>query len=463
MSNFGNLSSARRALFAVLTCLTLQSPAWAFEASSLEPGSTSNFSSEYTRLTKKILLTGIDLERFSLNYRLQNCREPGLLKFIFFGTQEAGAACGLAFEATAVDQFNRGRNHLLDLNKRTLGHGLRAAEIGSIIAASGSSFELAANAYRYIRRHQNGFDTKSANRYVLEKLHQYDSLMTERDALVSANSQHPAYNRAIIEGKILHCLRGAFATEYNTFSVNSRSAFTVQNMFFFLNASYNVLGAIGAHVGYLSLDKPKLNGTSNVVFTVSGALAGAAPLLCSAELWAERKILNKIQKQKFGVTDDLAELAKQRALLENSQNDSGSLIPSLPGSQRLALYSEANQLFVKQLENETTTMQRLNKVALQNSFMGPAIGSLLMTQGILGTRGYYRYFPNRPRKQLNLDYKGAICGTVGTSMAVVGNAAWAIASLSYEHHLAKEKRLPEQLIKSRLDHLAEVEKSVNAL
>jgi hypothetical protein len=108
-------------------------------------------------------------------------------------------------------------------------------------------------------------------------------------------------------------------------------------------------------------------------------------------------------------------------------------------------------------------MNRLNKVALQNSILGPAIGGLLMTQGILGVRGFDLYFPRRPRKQFNLDYKGAVCGTVGTSMAVVGNAAWLLASLSYEHRLSREKRLPQQLIKERLGHLDELERTVKAI
>jgi hypothetical protein len=141
----------------------------------------------------------------------------------------------------------------------------------------------------------------------------------------------------------------------------------------------------------------------------------------------------------------------------------GTLIPSLPATQRLAMYTDSNIKFMAQLENEVSTMRQLNKVALQTSLMGPAIGGLFLSQGILGTRGYYHYFPARPKNQMDLNYKGSVCGTVGTSMAVVGNAAWLLASLSYEHHLRKEKRLPEQIIKERLSHLDEVETIVSAL
>ncbi|MBX3136108.1 hypothetical protein KF707_07715 [Candidatus Obscuribacterales bacterium] len=108
------------------------------------------------------------------------------------------------------------------------------------------------------------------------------------------------------------------------------------------------------------------------------------------------------------------------------------------------------------------TMAHLNKVALQTAELGPAIGSLLMTQGILGTRGYYKY-TFRPRKQIDQYYKGAILGTIGTSAAVVGNTAWLLASWSYENKLKKKEQLPEQLIRKRLQHLDDVEKQVQAI
>ncbi len=95
---------------------------------------------------------------------------------------------------------------------------------------------------------------------------------------------------------------------------------------------------------------------------------------------------------------DPAQLTVHCKQLENLAPDAeGRLIPSLPGTQRLALYTQSDDLFAKQLESETTTMRKLNKVALQTSLLGPVIGGQLMTQGILGTYGYYKY-PTRPRK-----------------------------------------------------------------
>lgn len=426
---------------------------------------SSETTNTYSDLTKKILLSAIDLERFSLKYRLEGCKQPFLEKLIFFGTQEAGAANGLAFEITGTKQFDRGRHTLRDFDSNSVSKGLRAAEVGSIIAASGCAVNLAASGYHYAKAHRKGLDTKSADRYVTSKLSEIDKLLSQRESLVAAESGNPAvYQRAVIEGKILRSMRSAFANEFSQFTANTRGFATVRNLFFLLNGSYNTVGAIAAGVGNHSLRKPRLNGTSNVLFTVSGALAAATPLICSAQIFAQRKHILNSHRKRLGVEDfDLAEMEKQCKLLAESTESPGTLMPSFPATQRLGLYSQSSSLFVKQLEDETSTMHKLNKVALQNSLLGPAIGGLLMTQGILGTRAYYTYFPRHLKKQFGLNFKGAVCGTVGTSMAVVGNAAWCLASLSYEHKLKKHKRLPEQLINERLKHLEEVEQVVNGL
>lgn len=425
--------------------------------------SSADYASKYAAITKQILLHAIALERTSLEYRKAGVRRPLFNKLVFFGTQEAGAAAGLGFEITANQQFNRARRRLVDLDIDTLGNGLRAAEVGSIVAASGSGYMLSANFAKYIRARIQHKDTKSTDKTVRSSLDKIDALLAERQALVDSNPDKPNHARALVEGKILYALRKCFVEEYSQFSANTRSSAAAENLFFLLNASYNIVGAVAADVGFTSLTKPRLNGPSNILFTISGAMAAVSPLICAAELKLHRKFLLNAQRRKFGSdhpdVEELPALRKQLEALSAEQEKNASS----PYTERIAIYTQSSNLFHTQLESEVKTMQRLNKVALQNSIAGPIIGSLLMTQGILGTQGYYEYFPNRLRKQFDLDYKGSVCGTVGTSLALVGNASWLVASLVYEHHLHKQKRLPEQLINARLEHLRQLETYVETL
>ncbi|MBX9686866.1 MAG: hypothetical protein K2X27_09205 [Candidatus Obscuribacterales bacterium] len=461
---------ARWCLCAILSLSLFSAPAaqiGAFAAAEDNQYSEGEFSKSYTELTKKVLLAGIAIERFSLNYRKETAREAKFRKLRFFAAQEAGAGCGLAFEIIGLKQFGLGRKRPLELDKGAVKGATVTAMTGSIIAGSGSLLELASNIEHSFKLKKLGYDSKTANKYVSSKLQEIDKLLQERANLVAANANHPAYQRALVEGKILTSMRSAFVNEYAAFHNDTNTNRAFQNLFFILNASYNAMGATAAGLAYKAVETPVLNGPANILFIISGATAMATPFVSSGAGLLARKLsahgLEKDLKEKVNFNPE--EFAAQRRELEslsNSSSATGTLIPSLPATERLSLYTESGTLFRKQIESESRTMRELSKVALETSFLAPAIGSLLMTQGIFGTHGYFDY-ATKPRKQLDQFYRGSVCGTVGTGLAVVGNAAWFLASLSYEHSLKKKENLPEQLINKRLQHLDEMEKLVQAL
>ena len=420
---------------------------------------------QYTAITKKILLCGVDLERFSLHFRLESGKQPKLRRLRYFGAQETGAACGLAFEITGDQQFGLGRRHPLQVSKPVLHRALATATIGSTIAGAGSCLELGLNGMQAIKNMQHGYDRESAATTVIAKLKLLDELLAQREALVAAHPEIPGYERAVAEGKIYKQMRECFVDEYARFNYDTAGYAAFQNVFFSLNAAYNAIGAAGAGVAYRAVKTPHLNGTANILFTISGGMAAVSPLVSTMAGKFARDHASHVLNRRLGEEphfDPDAFTASCKALQDMPHTGEGSMIPLLPATERLALYTQSDKLFREQFESETVVMRRLEKVALENSLLGPLIGGQLMTQGILGTVGYYRY-TIRPRKQLSMYYRGSVVGTVGTSMAVLGNAAWFASSLAYEHKLSKEKRLPRQLIETRLAHLDDIEKSLNAL
>jgi len=427
--------------------------------------SSAEFSSQYTGLTKKILLAGVELERYSLNYRLETARRPKLRQLRYFLGQETGAACGLAFEVTAVKQFNVGRNHPLKVSQRDLHRAFTTAMVGSIVAGAGSGLELASNVYSGAKRRHQGYDAASATKKVAAQIHEIDRLIAQRKGLVEANKDSPAYQRAVIEGEILDQMRIAFVDEYSHFNIDSRKFFATQNTFFLLNAAYNTVGATAAYVADKSLHNPTLNGASNIMFIVAGSIAMVSPAISVMNGRLMERHARRVLDREIGSAQTFSKAefnSKSKLLEELLPGAQGSLMPSLPATQRLALYTESRDLFVKQLDNETRTIRRLQEVALQTNILAPPIGGLLTTQGILGTIGYYRY-RTRPRQLLNYGYAGAICGTVGTGVSVVGNAAWLLSSMAYENKLKRTNQLPEQLIKARLGHLDDLQKLLEAI
>jgi hypothetical protein len=425
----------------------------------------SDFTRQYTALTKQILLKAIGLERFSLNYRMKSDEKPKFRRWRFFLAQEAGASTILAFEIVGDKQLGLGKRHPLKISKRALHDATATALTGSIIAGGDSCLELALNELLAVKHKQEGFDPASSRKSVLSQLKQMDELLAEREAFVQAHPEHPAYSRAVIEGNILRELRKAFLNEFATFQTDAKGYATFTNLFLFLNVAANAIGATAAGMAYKGVNAPQVNGTANILFIVAGSVIMVTPWISSLSgILVRRHTYNSFWRE-VGETPviDMAQLAADRKRLGESLSSSqGSLIPSLPGVERLALYSESNELFKKQLKDETTVTRHLEKVAVESNLLGPMIGGALMTQGILGTVGCFRY-PIQPRKQVSLLFRGAVVGTAGSGLAVVGTAAWFLASLSYDNHLRKRHRLPVQLIKDRLAHLDEVEKIVQSL
>jgi hypothetical protein len=442
-------------------------PAQALEATI--SADSQEFSKQYTADTKKILQQGIELERFSLNYRLLGPQQPRFRKLRYFLAQEASSSCGLAFEIAGDQQFDLGRRRPLKVNTNTLSHAFTTAMTGSIIGASSSAFELSANMVQAIKNDRKGFSGRAANKFVGSHLKTIDGLLSERATLVEAHKSDPNYARAVAEGKVLNQLRSSFVNEYAHFNADTTRYMTFQNTFFALNTSYNTIAAVAAGLAKRGLTHPKVNGPSNIMFIVTGAIAAASPILCYSTAALAKRYSQYSVRKHLGESphfDPVAFSSACKELRQFGSSGEGSLIPSLPATDRLALYDESDQLFQKQLDSETAVMRHLDKIALGTSVGGPAIGGLLMTQGILGTYGYYQYGTTRIprlRREFKQFYHGSVVGTVGTSMSVAGNAAWFLGSLAYEHKLAKEHRLPYQLIEDRLKHLDDVEKQVAAL
>ena len=419
----------------------------------------------YTAITKRLMMSAIELERFSLKYRLESARQPKFRRFRYFLAQETGSAGGLAFEIVSLKQLDIGKSHPLKIDKNQLHGAFTTATTASIIAASGSAFELSSNFYRSIQLRKQGYDTESSRKFVVSHLREIDGLLTEREKIISVLPNSSGRERAIVETEILHDLRSAFAGEFTEFQSDLRGFHATQNTFYFLNASYNTIGAISAGYGYKSVTCPWVGGTTNILFLATGALAGVTPAISSTVGAVIRNHSKASLRKDFGITKkfDSGALAAHCAQLEKLTDASGDhFIASLPATQRLAIYSQSGELFRTQLANETRLSRKLSQVALQMSELGPPIGGLLLTQGILGTVAAYNY-QRRPFKQLTLNYDGAVLGTVGFGMGVVGNAALLLANWSFENTLKKKNQLPRQLIFQRLNHLDDLEKTVQSI
>jgi hypothetical protein len=414
-------------------------------------------------LTKRILLTGIDLERYTLRFRRDSAKQTYFKRLRFFMMQEAGAACGMAYEIVAIDELREGRKNPLKIDKGHLRKGLTSALVGSTIAGSSSGVELTRNAILALYNKKHGMDPKSANEYVVSHVKQLDALLTEREALVAQHSNHELYAQAVLEGKLMRSLRDEAVGEYAKFYKDVKAYRAKENTFYAMNIATNVVGAVAAKVGMDALDNPKLNGGANILFTITGALTMASPLVANATgrvtgVFAERKMRSLLGE--LPALDYEATRTQAQEFKDSIKNIDQAKYPF--AMSRASDYLQGSKLFQKQMNREVRIGRYVNKVAVESSFIAPPIGATLLTQGILGTRAFYKY-EFQPRKNLELNYKGAIVGAVGTAVATGVTGVLLISDWAYYWKLKRENRLPKQMIEARLKHLDELQASVEAM
>jgi hypothetical protein len=418
--------------------------------------------SEYRELTRRILLALIDVERFNLRYRRDSAKEPKGKRLRYFLAQETGAATGLTYECVIIDQLQVGRRRPLTINKNALDGGLKTVMIGSIIAGAGSGLELASNSLHALKSHKDKIDSQSANNYMSSHINQIDALILERETFLSQYASHPHFRIAAQEGKILRLMRDAVIFEYSQFHKDIRKYRARENMFYALNIATNTLTAVSIQQGILGLKNPDKNGPANILFSIAGAFTMASPLISNATGVVAEKAANRKLKKIFGEKKefDYDELRTAQAEFAKSLKDIDAKEVTR-AVYRAGEYTQSTEASHRLMESETKVMRYLNKVAVENSLFGPVIGGTLLGQGIAGTVGYYKYHPSL--KELDLTYKGAVSGCVGTGMAVGLNAVGLVADLLYSRKLSKKNLLPKQIIEERLSHLDQVEKQIKGL
>lgn len=198
----------------------------------LQASNDDQLRTQYRALTKKILLAGIELSRFNLNYRLYGMKRWQPIALQYAVSQEAAASGILTLNIVGTIEGNQGRHDPHNISLHNLRNACKAGAVTNIIGAGGSAIALGYNSYLALRSRRMKFDTVQARRYVLERLRAFDALLAERDALVEAYQNHPHAQMAKAEGRILHLLRDAFVNECALFEQDVRRRRVDENTFY---------------------------------------------------------------------------------------------------------------------------------------------------------------------------------------------------------------------------------------
>lgn len=416
-------------------------------------------------LTKRILLAEIELERFSLNYRLASMKSPRLVLAQYAGNHEAGIAGGFASAVISTQQAAIGRGNPAQVDDAALRSGLQTSFVTTILSGSSSAVSLASSVVIACRNHRSGLSSAQANRFVQSHLSKIDQMLDERETLVAANSEHPLAPMAVQEGKILRLLRNGCLLEYAKFNRNIRNYRTGRNSFYALNVATNVVKATALNCSVRALSVPHFQGPASILTVLTGAMTFASPLVSTvAGSSAGRLTWHALSRQTGGIPDYsyetlVAEEQRLSQYLKELDPGNSQLNAALTRSQ---LYGTSSQHIRDELHNEARALGVLTKVVDQSNIFGPALGSMAMSQGILSTLSYYK-FGASPRRQVNLNYTGSVVGLAGNSIGLGVNSATLVLAVAYIRHLQKTHRMPAELVEYQLERLDQVEQKVRSL
>jgi hypothetical protein len=420
----------------------------------------------YRDLGRRALRIGIELERFSLNYRLNGTRRSKLMALQFAGTQEAGAAGALAVNILGMREFGAVHSDPEKFNGDNLRKGARAAMITSIIAAAGSTASLSYNTFMAVSNGRKGYSSKHARQFVRERLAELDRLLAEREAIVAAHPEHRYYELAKSEGKILRLMRAAFVLEFSTFLHDVHRLRVDENLFYVLNSAANAMSAVSAFCLDRAVSDRRYFAHAGITGAVCGLISTFSPLTSTfCGIAAGRLAQHRFAREAGGVSaSSVAELSQEVKHLEEMLAKSAAAGEPRPrGIARAALYSQSSQNFSEELRREMRIMKYLNEVAAQSDIVGPAVGGTILSQGILTTCAHYLFGGKDERKKALLDYRGSVIGAAGSGVAVAVTAGAMIFDIYYMHRLEKKQKLPEQLIEQRLKYIEETESIIDAL
>jgi hypothetical protein len=423
-------------------------------------------------ISKQILLKSIELNRFSLQYRLEADKQPKTRIWRYPLSQEVAPSGYITADVIGISQYGSHWSNPEAVSEPSLRSGYITSLIGSSVSGAGSGLEFTATVLRAIENKKKGYDPIGSERRFLTGLKELDVLIDKRDSIASSYSDGDTRQMLFLEGSIIRRLRNYQVAEFLTFHQDMTGYLAYEGAYYLFDVATRALGVSSSICSIRGTYDTRYLGPASILFTLQGAGVMISPLAATfvgylTKRHNRHRLLRKLNEQicinSTALEDDLQKL---QALRKEASPQTMTSVGKL--SKRLFLYTIEGYLFQTALDQETKQVRIRNKVAIQSNIFGPLIGSTSIAQGILKMIAYYDY--RRPPTTFHklcvaghLSYAGSLIGLPGAS-ASLGITGFMLGnSLLHNHKLAKEGHLPKQLLEKRLAYLDELETEVRQM
>lgn len=439
-----------------LATLALVQPGFALDTT-YGGTSRSGFEKRYEKLTLQLLLLGLDFEQYSLNYRIGALSDQKFKRTRYFLGQETAAAGSMTAAIIGTDQTYKVLHRPHKVNIKALHNLQTIGGVTSVIGASSSGLELAANGWHALNDKMKHRDSKTATGYLTDELKRIDTLLAERDALLASNTELAANQSRMAqykaETKLLNIMRDVIVTEHKKFEATKVGFRTQENVFYVLNIGSGILSALQYKFGYKSVRTPKYGGPSALFSTISAGQTMINPVIASvASRYASRRT-KKIMDREFGEVQKPPSVDELKASVVELQSASvatkDDAACQATSAAILDAYGVVNQIFPRELLSEMALLHQLEQVAVQNVITSQPIGGCAVASGVTSLLASYKY-AHQPRKAGYQNHASSITGLCGASLATGLTGIGYVGDLWYTHVLRSKGQLPEQLMQERV-------------
>jgi hypothetical protein len=434
----------------------------AISDSSDKSHTTSDISDIETQLRimdRQILLELLNLAEFNVQYQ-QNINHCARWRKILYPIgQEAGYAGFLGFSASDISQRGRAWNNLKLVSPTTIKRGLSSATVGSLLGASSSMIELLADGAETLSANRKGYSIKESVAFVRSKVERVDEMLARRHELMTALESTATNNELLdLKEQLLKYERDRLVYEFKRWSAHSRGYAWYKNAFYVNNVAVNMARFTAVQLGFKSFTAPSCNGRIGPILISAACVAGIAPAASSAVGSLMQHHHMKSMSRSLPVTPFLSDQEAKKKferLAELLSNDEAQGHRNLIAAELVRLREEKIGLDTL-IYHEEKNINRLRRVAGQQSIAAPILSTAGMASGILSTVGYYGY-----KRHPLITNKLSLCGDSALipaeGIALFLTPAAAIVAGLYEHDLKKKNEHPDQLFAKRLKDLRTLE------
>jgi len=448
--------------FLQLVFLVCPQATWAKDDDQREKINASANGERIKAIDRTLLLEFIKLARFNIRFHQEANRHPMWRTLAYAAGRESGTAVSFASSLIDLEQRVRGLQNPSLISRNALRNAVNTALVGNTISGSASSSQLAQNIWVMLSARKQGYSPKASTAFVKSVLGTADALFDERERLSVADPFLRRRRLYEVENVLLHRIRQQLLFEFQAWSCQSRAQAWRENTFYGIDALQNFTRMSASIVALKGFTNPKLVGGSAITILIANSGATLNPLLCGLV----GRLMHNYQFTKLSkefpvgrpvtTPDERLVVQKLQELQREFPND--KVIKLLDESIFL---SDKSARFDVVLDREARDIERLRRVAQQQTIAGPLIGLTSMPGPILGTVAFYDYQKDRVTTN-NLLFAGRISALSGQSFALVQTPATIVFGMVRNSQLKKRGELPSQLLAERLKNLDALEAGISA-